>query len=157
MSTRGLKQALPERGDLDDLSVVEKLDLLDEVGLVYWPKSGGLPRYKVYADMIRGERFPDLITTVDPVDRRSQEYTGWPDQVPEALLDIIIRASTREGDIVLDPFCGSGTACVVAEKLGRRWIGMEQTSLAGHVLQRRLVDRRYSDFVQMINATKTGL
>ena len=153
VSTRGLKQALPERGDLDDLSVVEKLDLLEQAGLVYWPKSGGLPRYKVYADMIRGERLSDLITTVDPVDRRSQEYTGWPDQVPEALLDIIIRASTREGDIVLDPFCGSGTACVVAEKLGRRWIGMERAEMAGHVLQRRFVGRHVSGFVPMMNVT----
>ena len=157
VSTRGLKQTLPERDDLDDLSVVEKLDLLDEAGLVHWPRTGGLPRLKVYAEMKQGERLSDLVTSVGPVDRRAKEYTGWPEQVPEALLDIIIRASSGEGDIVLDPFCGSGTACVVAEKLGRRWIGMERAEQANYVLQRRLVDRRYSDFVQMINATKTGL
>ena len=157
VSTRGLKQTLPERDDLDDLSVVEKLDLLDEAGLVHWPRTGGLPRFKVYAEMKQGERLSDLVTSVGPVDRRAKEYTGWPEQVPEALLDIIIRASSGEGDIVLDPFCGSGTACVVAEKLGRRWIGMERAEQAHYVLQRRLVDRRYSDFVQMINATKTDL
>ena len=157
VSTRGLKQTLPERDDLDDLSVAEKLDLLDEAGLVHWPRTGGLPRFKVYAEMKQGERLSDLVTSVGPVDRRAKEYTGWPEQVPEALLDIIIRASSGEGDIVLDPFCGSGTACVVAEKLGRRWIGMERAEQANYVLQRRLVDRRYSDFVQMINVTKTGL
>ena len=157
VSTRGLKQTLPERDDLDDLSLVEKLDLLDEAGLVHWPRTGGLPRFKVYAEMKQGERLSDLVTSVGPVDRRAKEYTGWPEQVPEALLDIIIRASSGEGDIVLDPFCGSGTACVVAEKLGRRWIGMERAEQAHYVLQRRLVDRRYSDFVQMINATKTDL
>ena len=157
VSTRGLKQTLPERDDLDDLSVVEKLDLLDEAGLVHWPRTGGLPRFKVYAEMKQGERLSDLVTSVGPVDRRAKEYTGWPEQAPEALLDIIIRASSGEGDIVLDPFCGSGTACVVAEKLGRRWIGMERAEQANYVLQRRLVDRRYSGFVRMMNATKTGL
>ena len=155
VSTRGLKQTLPERDDLDDLSVVEKLDLLDEAGLVHWPRSGSLPRFKVYADMKQGERLSDLVTSVGPIDRRSQEYTGWPEQVPEALLDIIIRASSREGDIVLDPFCGSGTACVVAEKLGRRWIGMEQAEQANYVLQRRLEGRRHSGFTTMVNVSGT--
>ena len=155
VSTRGLKQTLPERDDLDDLSVVEKLDLLDEAGLVHWPRTGGLPRFKVYAEMKQGERLSDLVTSVGPVGRRAKEYTGWPEQVPEALLDIIIRASSGEGDIVLDPFCGSGTACVVAEKLGRRWIGMERAEQANYVLQRRLEDRLYSSFVRMMDATKT--
>ena len=138
VSIRGLRQAYPERDDLDDLEVIEKLELLDEAGLVYWPQSGGFPRYKIYADMNRGERLSDMVTTIGPVDRRSVEYTGWPEQVPDALLDIIIRASTNAGDIVLDPFCGSGTACVVAERLGRQWVGIEQAREVRRVLRNRL-------------------
>ena len=157
VTTNGLKQTLPERDDLDDLSVVEKLDLLEQAGLVHWPRTGGLPRFKVYADMKQGERLSDLVTSVGPVDRRSREYTGWPEQAPEALLDIIIRASSREGDIVLDPFCGSGTACVVAEKLGRRWIGIERAEQSQAVLQRRFEDRRYPGFTAMVNVNRAGL
>ena len=138
VSTRVLKHVFPERDDLDDLGVIEKLDLLDESGLVYRPPSGGLPRYKIYADMSRGERLSDLVTNMDPIDRRSEEFTGWPEQSPEALLDIIIRASSNQRDVVLDPFCGSGTTCVVAERLGRQWIGIEQDPQTWRVLRRRL-------------------
>ena len=112
--------------------------MLDESGLVYRPPSGGLPRYKIYADMSRGERLSDLVTNVDPIDRKSVEYTGWPEQAPEALLDIIIRASSNQRDVVLDPFCGSGTTCVVAERLGRQWVGIEQDPQTWRVLRSRL-------------------
>ena len=138
VSTRVLKHVFPERDDLDDLGVIEKLDLLDESGLVYRPPSGGLPRYKIYFDMSRGERLSDLVTNVDSIDRKSVEYTGWPEQAPEALLDIIIRASSNQRDVVLDPFCGSGTACVVAERLGRQWVGIEQDPQTWRVLRSRL-------------------
>ena len=121
----GPESGLSLRGDLDRLAAARKLDLLDEAGLIHWTR-GGAPRYKIYADMTKGERLSDVVTTVGRIESKDREYTGWPDQVPEALLDIIIRASTNPGDIVLDPFCGSGTACVVAETLGRRWIGIER-------------------------------
>lgn len=132
-----LRAAYPFRGDLDRLDSTQKLDLLDEKGLIHWT-SGGAPRYKIYADMTRGERLSDVVTTIARIDSRDKEYTGWPSQVPEALLDIVIRASTNPGDLVLDPFCGSGTACVVSERRGRRWIGIERAEQAPAVLERRM-------------------
>ena len=74
-------------------------------------------------------------------DLRRVEKTGWPAQKPEALLDLIIRASSDPGDVVLDPFCGAGTTCVVADRLGRRWIGIESSERARHVLGLRLFHR----------------
>lgn len=67
-----------------------------------------------------------------------RERTGWPTQKPEALLERIVRASSREGDLVLDPFCGSGTALVVARRLGRRFIGIDAAPLAIDTARRRL-------------------
>ena len=132
-----LRAAYPLRGDLNRLDTARKLDLLDEAGLIHWTR-GGAPRYKIYADMTMGERLSDVVTTVARIESKDREYTGWPEQVPEALLDIIVRASTDPGDIVLDPFCGSGTACVVAEMLGRRWIGIERAEQAPGVLTQRM-------------------
>lgn len=67
-----------------------------------------------------------------------KERTGWPTQKPEALLERVVRASSREGDVVLDPFCGSGTALVVAHRLGRRFIGIDAAPLAIDTAKRRL-------------------
>jgi site-specific DNA-methyltransferase (adenine-specific) len=67
-----------------------------------------------------------------------RERTGYPTQKPEALLERVIRASTHEGDIVLDPFCGSGTTLAVAERLGRQWIGMDVAPMAIEVSRERL-------------------
>ena len=135
---RGLKGLHPGRTDLDDLSAVQKLEMLDKAGLVHWPTDGTAPRYKIYADMTEGERLSDFIATVEPIGRRSSEDAGWPEQVPERLLELIIKASSNLGDFILDPFCGSGTACIVAEKLGRNWIGIEQAEQGRQVLQDRL-------------------
>jgi site-specific DNA-methyltransferase (adenine-specific) len=67
-----------------------------------------------------------------------KERTGYPTQKPEALLERIIRASSNEGDVVLDPFCGSGTAMAVAERLKRQWIGIEATSLGTNLVRSRM-------------------
>ncbi|MBK8256668.1 MAG: site-specific DNA-methyltransferase [Polyangiaceae bacterium] len=67
-----------------------------------------------------------------------KERTGWPTQKPEALLERVVRASSREGDIVLDPFCGSGTSLVVAHKLGRRFLGIDAAPLAIETARKRL-------------------
>ena len=138
ISMRVLRDACPDRDDIDGMSIGEKLDLLEEVGLVHWPKKGKVPRQKIYADMAAGAPVPDILATVDSIGSNSRDRTGWPTQKPEALLDLIIRVSSDPGDVVLDPFCGSGTTCVVAERLGRRWIGMEQLPQAEGVLRERL-------------------
>ena len=70
----------------------------------------------------------------------SHERTGYPTQKPLALLERIIKASSNEGDLVLDPFCGCATTCVAAEKLGRKWIGIDLSPLAGHLVKTRLND-----------------
>ncbi|MEZ4297786.1 MAG: DNA methyltransferase [Polyangiaceae bacterium] len=67
-----------------------------------------------------------------------KERTGWPTQKPEALLERVVRASSREGDVVLDPFCGSGTTLVVAQRLGRKFIGIDAAPLAIDTSRRRL-------------------
>jgi hypothetical protein len=70
----------------------------------------------------------------------AKERLGYPTQKPEALLEIIIKASSNEGDVVLDPFCGCGTAVAVAQKLSRQWIGIDITHLAMNLIERRLAD-----------------
>jgi hypothetical protein len=74
------------------------------------------------------------------VNSQAQERLGYPTQKPEALLERVIRASSNEGDVVLDPFCGCGTAVVVAHKLKRRWIGIDITHLAVNLMKYRLQD-----------------
>ncbi|MCY4653918.1 MAG: site-specific DNA-methyltransferase, partial [Dehalococcoidia bacterium] len=137
---RLLRRIYPEMDDLEQLTTPQKLDLLDEAGHVHWPTSGRVPRCKVYADMTEGAPPQDVIANLG--DLRRMERTGWPLQKPEALLDLIIRASSNPGDVVLDPFCGAGTACVVAGRLGRRWIGIDSSERAGEILERRLSHRQ---------------
>ena len=69
----------------------------------------------------------------------NKERTGYPTQKPLALLERIIKASSNEGDLVLDPFCGSGTTCVASEKLNRRWIGIDLSDLAGKLVKQRIL------------------
>ena len=99
---------------------------------------GGTPRYKRYLDEMRGVPLQDLWADIPPVGSRAQERLGYPTQKPEALLERIIQGSSNEGDVVLDPFCGCGTAIAVAERLGRRWIGIDITHLAISLLKSRL-------------------
>jgi site-specific DNA-methyltransferase (adenine-specific) len=110
-----------------------------EKGRIVVPKNGeGIPRYKRYLDEQEGIPIDDVWTKIDYA--AGTERLGYPTQKPEALLERIIRASSNEGDIVLDPFCGSGTAVVVAERLNRSWIGIDVTHLAIAVTRRRLID-----------------
>ena len=124
--------------DLDALSTHEKLDMLDRCGMVHWPKLGVVPRYKRHIDLMDGERLSDVVTTIGQIDQKTQEGAGWPGQVPKALLEIIILASSNEGDTILDPFSGSGTACVVAETLNRSWIAIERAPEGFNVLESRM-------------------
>ncbi|MEW6358326.1 MAG: DNA methyltransferase [Planctomycetota bacterium] len=122
-------------------TVQEKLDLLDASGMIYWPeKSGGTPRLKWYLDQIEGVAIPDFWGDIGPVSAQAKERLGYPTQKPEPLLERIIKASSNEGDLVLDPFCGCGTTIVVAERLKRRWIGIDITHLAVTLMKRRLQD-----------------
>ena len=124
--------------DVGELSVQEKLDLLDGKGYIYWPPRGSVPRLKRYLDEDKGVPIVDMITDINVIQAHSNERLGYPTQKPLALLERIIEASSGEGDVVLDPFCGCGTAVVAAETLGRKWIGIDVTHLAVALMKNRL-------------------
>jgi len=124
-----------------------ELDKLDEAGMIYWPeKKGGWPRFKKYLDTAKGVPLQDVWTDIFPINSQAQERLGYPTQKPEALLERIISASSNEGDLVLDPFCGCGTTVAAAQKLQRRWIGIDITNLAISLIRHRLRDS-YGDAV----------
>jgi DNA modification methylase len=122
----------------EEMTTQEKLDFLDEVGLIYWPKKGKKPRFKRYLETSKGVPIQDVILDIPPLGSHSKERLGYPTQKPVALLERIIQASSNPGDVVLDPFCGCGTALVAAQKLDRRWIGIDITHLAITLIQARL-------------------
>ncbi len=109
-------------------------------GRLYFPKNGGTPSYKRYLDEMPGVPLQDLWTDIRPIAPQAAERLGYPTQKPEALLDRIINASSNPADVVLDPFCGCGTAVASAQKLGRRWIGIDITHLAVNLIKSRLRD-----------------
>jgi site-specific DNA-methyltransferase (adenine-specific)/adenine-specific DNA-methyltransferase len=107
--------------------------------------SNGVPRLKRYTDDAPGVQLQDIWTDIKPMHNLSSERVGYPTQKPLELLERIIRASTDEGDLVLDCFAGSGTAAVAAERLGRRWIANDAGKLAIYLTQRRLLATSASD------------
>ena len=134
-----LEAAYPDR-DLSSLSVQEKLNRLDEAGLIYWPKRGTVPRQIRYLDEGEGVPIQDIISDIRPIGSQAKERLGYPTQKPIELLERIICASSNEGDIVLDPFCGCGTAIAAAHKLRRHWIGIDITHLSIALQKYRLQD-----------------
>ncbi len=119
----------------------EKMELWDKEGRLYFPKDkDGRIRRKRFADELKGMPVQNLWTDIPEINSQAQERLGYPTQKPEALLERIIKASSNEGDIVLDPFCGCGTAIAVAERLKRRWIGIDITHLAITLIKHRLQD-----------------
>jgi len=120
-------------------TIQEKLDALDAAGMIHWPdKPGGTPRLKWYADTLEGAPLGDVWTDIPPISAHAAERLGYPTQKPERLLERIIQASSNPGDVVLDPFCGCGTTIAVAQRLGRRWIGIDITHLAISLIRHRL-------------------
>lgn len=122
-------------------TVQDRLDALNKAGLIYWPKEGdGTPRLKWYADELSGMAMGTVWTDISPISANAEERLGYPTQKPLPLLERIINASSNEGDIVLDAFCGCGTALVAAENLHRRWIGIDVSPTACRVMAKRLRD-----------------
>ena len=101
--------------------------------------SGGKYRYKIYLDEIEGVLVDTLWTDIPPVNSQAKQDTGYATQKPEALLERIIKASSNEGDLIVDFFCGSGTTLAVAEKLGRKWIGSDLGKFAIHTTRKRMI------------------
>ena len=117
---------------------VEKLEELDAQGLIYWPPGHGYPQIKRYRDELKGLAIGDVWEDIDKINPAGSERLGYPTQKPLALLERIIAASTNEGDVVLDPFCGCGTAIHAAQNLRRGWIGIDITHLAVGLIERRM-------------------
>ena len=120
------------------LSINERLDLLDDNGYIYWPPRGTIPRVKQYLHEMPGVPIQNLWADIGYLTTHSKERIGYPTQKPLALLERIISASSNPGDVVLDPFCGCATACVAAEQLGRRWIGIDISPKAVELVNMRL-------------------
>ena len=119
----------------------EKMEELDKQGLIEYT-SKGCPRFKRYLDTMIGNKCPDIWFDIKIAPK--EERLGYPTQKPIGLLERIIQASSNESDVVMDPFCGCGTAVVAAEKLGRKWIGIDITHLAVSLIKNRLI-RHYPD------------
>jgi DNA modification methylase len=120
-----------------------QLDDWDAQGLIHWPKDGGFPRRRDAQPFDPEDRqvmVGDVWTDIDRLNQTAKERLGYPTQKPLALLERIIAASSNEGDIVLDPFCGCGTAVHAAQKLRRRWVGIDITHLAISLIEKRLSD-----------------
>ena len=114
----------------------EDIDRLEKEGCIYWSK-GGRPYIKNYLDERKGRPLQNIWTDV-VMTKSGTERIGYPTQKPLALLERIIKASSNEGDMVLDPFCGCATACVAAENLGRQWVGIDLSEKAVELVNMRL-------------------
>lgn len=128
-----------------DKSYVEQFfNNIDESGRRYQMRDGGRgnPRYKQYLDECEGVAMDTVWNDIKMIGSVSmqKERVGYPTQKPEALLDRIIKTSSNDGDIILDAFAGSGTSLAVAEKLGRRWIGIDCGKLAIYTIQKRMLN-----------------
>ena len=116
----------------------DQMDQLDRDERIHWPKDG-VPRLKRYEDEYEGMEIQDLWVNVSKIHNQSTELLGYPTQKPLALLDRIISASCPPGGLVLDCFLGSGTTAEAAERLGRRWIGIDNGKYAIHLARKRLI------------------
>lgn len=116
---------------------LEKMEEYERDGLLRYTKTG-TPTLIQYADAMKGVPLQNIWSDIPPINPQAQERLGYPTQKPEALLERIISASSNPGDVVLDPFCGCGTAIAAAQKLGRHWIGIDITHLAIGLVKHRL-------------------
>lgn len=118
----------------------ETMAKLDAEGKIWYPKDKNKrPATKLYLDESKGALISNLWTDIAPVQASAKERVKYPTQKPEALLERIIKASSNEGDLVADFFCGSGTTLAVAEKLGRKWIGCDLGRFAVHTTRKRII------------------
>ncbi len=140
---RAALKALEKEGVDIPPGLHDRLDLLHHHGFVYIPrKPGGVPRFKRHIDGASGLPVQDIISDIPPINSQAKERMGYATQKPLALLERIIKASTNKGDVVLDPFCGCATTLEAANRLDRKWIGID---IAIHAIKRvarlRLTDR----------------
>lgn len=118
----------------------ERMQDAHEKGLIVQSKPSAVPRLKRYLDEQEGMPVDSIWADIPPIQSQSEERLGYPTQKPLALLDRIVKASSNPNDIVLDAFCGCGTALVAAENLNRQWIGIDVSPTACRVMAKRLRD-----------------
>jgi site-specific DNA-methyltransferase (adenine-specific) len=118
----------------------ERMQKAYEDGIVVQNAPGRVPQMKRYLDEQRGRPISDVWTDIPPINSRAAERLGYPTQKPQALLERIITASTDPGAVVLDPFCGCGTTVDAAQKLARRWVGIDITYIAVDLIEKRLLN-----------------
>lgn len=116
----------------------ERMQEAYERGLVIQSAPGRVPRFKRYLDEQRGLPLDDIWADIPALNSQAAERLGYQTQKPLALLERIISLSSNPGDVVLDPFCECGTAIEAAQRLGRRWVGIDITALAIDVVERRM-------------------
>jgi site-specific DNA-methyltransferase (adenine-specific) len=118
---------------------LKRMEEMDADNRLYFPtkKTQRIQR-KRYLDELEGETVDSLWDDIPPINSQAKERLGYPTQKPLALLERIIAASSKEGDVVLDPFCGCGTAVDAAQKLRRQWVGIDVTYLAVDLIRKRL-------------------
>lgn len=132
--------ALPWESVEEYVRIRKQKVLTDELGKQYvLSDAGGGQRVKRYLDDAMSYGRPvDDVWDMDKLNNSSKEKLGYPTQKPEALLERIIAASSKEGDLILDPFCGCGTTVAVAQRLNRHWMGIDISMQAIKVIQQRL-------------------
>ncbi len=118
----------------------DRMERAVAAGEVVQTKPGRVPRQKRYLDQQKGRLVSDVWTDISPLNSQAAERLGYPTQKPSTLLERIIELGTDEGATILDPFCGCGTTIAAAEKLNRRWIGIDVTFQATLLIKSRLFD-----------------
>lgn len=116
------------------------MEKLDKEGRIYYTKTGR-PRYIRYLDEMPGIALGDVWTDIDPVNSQAKQRQGFPTQKPMPLMERIVNASSKEGDVILDAFCGCGTTIEAAAKSKRRWVGIDMSPTACNVISERLEKR----------------
>jgi adenine specific DNA methylase Mod len=109
-----------------------------DAGLIVQTAPGRVPRFKRYLDEQKGLPLGDVWTDIPPLNSQARERIGYPTQKPMALLERLMKLTTKEGDVVLDPFCGCGTTVETAQHLRRRWIGIDVAYHAVRVIENRM-------------------
>jgi len=118
----------------------ERIDQAMKDGIIVFPRGGeGMPRFKDFLDTKNGIPLQTIWSDIPDVNSQADERMGYPTQKPEALLERVIKASSNEGDLVADFFCGSGTTAAVAERLGRKWIATDLGKFGIHTTRKRLI------------------
>lgn len=131
------------------------LEALDAKGNLAWTRTGG-PRRKLRPEDDKGDPVGSFWGDIPPLNSQARERLGYPTQKPVALLERIIKASSDEGDVILDPFCGCGTTVEAAERLKRNWVGIDVTHYAVTLIEQRL-RRAHPGAIYEVNGRPTDL